>query len=207
MKTIQVPVGQMGNLSYILYDDNNNAAIIDLSWESDKILNIVRQNNLRPVCILLTHGHFDHTNAVNDLLKIYKDLPVYMREEDSFLLEDVFAFKIPEENKPIPEFPQISAVFTPGHTPGSICYLSNNAIFSGDTLFVGNCGRVDLPGSSPEALYESFVKLSLLNDNFIVFPGHSYGGSSSTMKEEKKFNPYLAAAVAKDKEKFLKAVI
>ena len=102
---------------------------------------------------------------------------------------------------------KITVLHTPGHTPGSVCFQAGGGVYTGDTLFVGECGRVDLPGSSPEALYDSFVKLSALPDGSSVYPGHSYNGDKSTFGVQKEYNLYLKYARAGRREEFLKAVV
>ena len=84
---------------------------------------------------------------------------------------------------------------TPGHTPGSQCFLIDGRLVSGDTLFIGSCGRTDLPGSDPAEMYYSLTqRLSALPESTILLPGHNYGGSSSTISAEKRGNPFMRYA-------------
>jgi glyoxylase-like metal-dependent hydrolase (beta-lactamase superfamily II) len=94
---------------------------------------------------------------------------------------------------------EIKFIHTPGHTPGSQCFLVGDRLVSGDTLFIGGCGRVDLPGANPSQMWESLTqKLARLDDNVRLFPGHNYGGDQSTMGREKQNNPYLTMPSLQD---------
>jgi len=193
MEIIQLNVGPMGNMSYIIYDENTlSAAFIDPSWEPRKIKDAADGKKLRPTCILLTHGHDDHLNAVPELLKNFPSLPVYMNEKDGYCLKKDFPKYIPlTDGTVIKDFPYLKTMFTPGHTPGSVCFVSGNEVFTGDTLFVGACGRWDLPGSDGTALGLSLEKLGRLPNGLKVYTGHDYNGNISTIAKEKQFNEYL----------------
>ena len=205
----QLKVGPMDNFSYLLWDeDSKDAAIIDPAWEFEKLEAAISAKGLRLKAALLTHAHPDHVNALHYFEAKYPGLPVYMHEADLFLLEQrPKNLKSAESSTPIEEGRlKAKVLHTPGHTPGSVCYLAEAAVFTGDTLFVGECGRVDLPGSSAEALYESLRALAELSPETVIYPGHAYNGGSSTIGAQKDGNLYLKLA-SKDKAGFLRAVI
>jgi len=204
MKTIQLNVGRMGNMSYIIYDEENlSAAFVDPSWEPEKITGAASDRKLKPSCVLLTHGHDDHVNAVPELLKIFPGLPVYMDAKDDYCLKNGFPGHLPlTDGKEIADFPYLRTLSTPGHTPGSVCFVSENEIFTGDTLFVGACGRWDLPGSDGTALGLSLEKIGGLPDRLKVYTGHDYNGNLSTLAREKRFNGYLRFCIENGGKRF-----
>lgn len=190
----QIEVGHMGNFTYIVYD-KDNAVIIDPSWGHKEIREFLKQEKIKPVAVLLTHGHYDHTNDAPLISEEFK-IPVYIHRADEILLE----------NKPVLlkyidtdrlNFNSISfeVIHTPGHTPGGVCYITDKYIFTGDTLFIGVCGRVDLPYSNPRDMRQSLIKLSKLADDMIVYPGHQYNGTHTTIGKEKKTNFFMKTAV------------
>ena len=151
--------------------------------------------------ILLTHGHFDHVGAVEEIVK-ETGCKLWISESDwSQFPNPVTAYFYPiancdfcevsfcEDDEVIPAGGLTFRVLaTPGHTHGSVCYLCENAMFSGDTLFAGSCGRTDLPGGSGKFLRDSLERLAELKDDYTVYPGH---GESTTLAEEKRYNPYM----------------
>ena len=208
MEIVQIPVGRMGNLSYMLYDaENRNAALIDVSWEPGKLSDFIKDKKLNPRTVLLTHGHFDHTNAVPEILKIFPGTAVYMRKEDENLPQEKFSFRQLEDGAQVPEMPEIKMMLTPGHTGGSVCYLADGALFTGDTLFTGCCGRIDFPESVPDKMYDTLRLISKLPGQLKVYPGHSYGGCESTIEHERLTNEYLKAASAMGRIDFLRLLL
>lgn len=205
MRTLQLKLGPMDNFSYLVWDEDSlDAVVIDPAWEPEKIKAEAKRLGLSVQAVLLTHAHPDHVNAVG----AFGGLPVHLNEHDYFMLD-----RKPAGLRTVADGEQVQAgmlklsvVHTPGHTPGSVCYSCGEALFTGDTLFIGECGRVDLPGSSAEALYDSFVKLSRLPDKLAVYPGHSYNGDTSTLAVQKEYNLYLKLALQGRRADFLKAV-
>ncbi len=186
----QIKVGEMDNFCYVV-GDNGEAAVVDPGWEYKKILEVCRENNLKVKKILLTHGHFDH---VNDLNKIVKecDAEVFMHQDEEFK-SDLIVSYLKDGDKIKIGTVEVEVIHTPGHTPGSVCYLVNNEkIITGDTLFVGTIGRTDLAGGDFDELKKSLKILAKLEKNIEVFPGHDYGESeSSTIGRELASNPYM----------------
>jgi len=209
MRTRQFKLGPMDNFSYLLWNETSKEAVaIDPAWQPEKLEEFLKKEELLLQAILLTHAHPDHVNGVAFFTDPNKELPVYLHEADHFMLE----YKPPVLNS-VTDGEKIEAgtlkigvLHTPGHTPGSVCYQAGGGVYTGDTLFVGECGRVDLPGSSAEALYDSFVKLSALPDGTAVYPGHSYNGDKSTFGVQKEYNVYLKLARAGRRAEFIKAV-
>ncbi|HNW43093.1 MAG TPA: MBL fold metallo-hydrolase [Elusimicrobiales bacterium] len=210
MKIRQFKLGPMDNFSYAVWDEGSGqAALIDPAWEPGVLDAFLKKEGLDLKCLLLTHAHPDHVNGVAFFTGRNKGLPVYLNSEDHFMLEQRPAgLRNAVEGEKIPVgSAELTVMRTAGHTQGSVCYLVPGAVFSGDTLFVGECGRVDLPGSSPEALYNSFVRLAALPDGDALYPGHSYNGDTSTLGVQKEYNLYLKLARQGRREDFLKAIL
>ena len=188
---MQIPVGQMANFSYIIADVNSKkAAIIDPSWDLDKISNALKQNKWEASYVINTHTHFDHVLG-NDYIVNLTGAQV-IQERNSKLNR-----KISVSDGDIIQVGNIKIriLHTPGHSPESMCLVQDegNLVFTGDTLFVGNCGRVDLPGSNVNEMYYSlFEKVSKLKESMTIYPGHDYGQfPTSTIGLEKKNNYVL----------------
>ncbi|TLX68516.1 MAG: MBL fold metallo-hydrolase [Thaumarchaeota archaeon] len=186
MKVYQIEVGNMQNFTYILEDeDTDDAIVLDPSWDIEEIQKVIEKNNLKVKYIVNTHHHFDHTIGNEALVKI-TDAKI-IQHNASTLKNDMTVSdgdKIKFGNS------EITVFHTPGHSKDSICLVSDGKIFSGDTLFVGNCGRVDLPGGSAKELYHSlFDIICKMDEKLDLYPGHNYGSSpSSTLGKEKKTN-------------------
>jgi len=200
----QIPVGQMQNFSYLIGDeDGKEAAVVDPAWENDKILSIASKHDLDIKFILITHSHYDHIDKVKELVDA-TDAVVYVHKEDSDEIKKLGVNKIKniDENDEINIGKiKIKVLHTPGHSPGSVCYLFDNKIITGDMLFVEAIGRVDLPGGDIEKMFDSLQILKKLDENIEVYPGHDYGSiKHSTIAHEKKNNAYMKAS----KEEFFR---
>jgi glyoxylase-like metal-dependent hydrolase (beta-lactamase superfamily II) len=186
MKVHHLEVGNMQNFTYILEDEQTNEAIIlDPSWDLDLVSDIVEKNGLEIKYIINTHHHFDHTIGNDAIVK--KTGAKILQHKASTLKNDA---TVSDGDKIRFGNSELAVYHTPGHSKDSICLVGDSKIFSGDTLFVGNCGRVDLPGGSAKELYRSlFDIVSKMDDNLVLYPGHNYGNSStSTIGKEKKTN-------------------
>ncbi len=167
--------------------------IIDPGYEPHVILDALERLGLELEAILQTHGHFDHVGAVKDLVAT-TGCRVYLRPEETTMPPQLtagllyYTDEYPAEGKLQVAGMEITVIPTPGHTPGSVCLLIEDAMFSGDTLFAGSMGRCDFPGSSIFEMRKSLRRLCALAVNYRVFPGH---GPDSTLDYEKKTNPYL----------------
>lgn len=195
-----VVVGDLGVNCYILTNDDK-AIVIDPGDEYHKIKQVL--NGKQVEAVLLTHGHFDHTGAVKQFQK--DGAKVYISKEDAKMLLDGYTslaqpFGYPftpikadetfDDNDIIELIGQkIKVILTPGHTTGSACFLVNNMLFSGDTLFQNSIGRTDFPGGDFETISASIRnKLYVLDEKTPVFSGH---GDKTTIKEEKCFNMFV----------------
>ena len=202
LKIHTLPLGAYQTNTYIVYaDDAKTCAVIDPGYEAQTILTKVRELGLTVEAILLTHGHFDHVGAVEEIVAA-TNCKLWMTESDwSQFPNPVTAYFYPIANC---DFCEVNfcedgeiihagnltfrVIATPGHTHGSVCYICQHVMFSGDTLFAGSCGRTDLPGGDSKFLRCSLERLAELNENYTVYPGH---GESTTLAWEKMYNPYL----------------
>jgi len=176
----------MQNFTYLLEDeDSGEAIVIDPSWDLLDVLRTIERNNMKVKYIVNTHHHFDHTIG-NDFIVKSTGAKIIQHKE-SALKNDM---KVSDGDKIKFGNSEVTVYHTPGHSKDSMCLVGNEKIFSGDTLFVGNCGRIDLPGGNARELYHSlFDVVSKMNENFVLYPGHNYGSSvSSTIGKEKKTN-------------------
>ena len=197
-----LPLGSYQTNCYLVWDDTaKTCAVIDPGYEPEKILSRLDRLGLTLDAILLTHGHFDHVGAV-EALAAATGCALWMSQSD------YTQHKTPESDFFYPihdcgftevlfceEGEQIRAggltftvLETPGHTWGSVCYLCEDALFCGDTLFAGSCGRTDLPGGDRKTIFASLERFMEMQEDYRLFPGH---GGSSTLRREQHTNPYL----------------
>jgi hydroxyacylglutathione hydrolase len=205
----QAEIGPMMNFVYLIgCTETRDAAVVDPAWDAPAILKLAQDLKLKIKYILLTHGHPDHVNALEALLQA-TDARVYIHSEEVEYMQEVargFGMStefmkhrsgnfqtVSDGDKILVGKLSVEVMHTPGHSPGSQCFLVEGCLFSGDTLFVDACGRVDMPGADPEKMWWSLnQKLRSLEDSVIVYPGHDYGGSpTSTIGEQKKTNAYM----------------
>jgi hydroxyacylglutathione hydrolase len=207
----QLEIGPMQNYVYLIGStETRKAAVVDAAWEIDTILKVARQDEMEITHAFVTHTHPDHVgggfagmeiDGVTELLEKCKAKVVVHKAEAEFIkgLSSSDMIKSDNGDKVDVGGVEIQLMHTPGHTPGSQCFLVDNRIVSGDTLFIDACGRVDFPGGNPEQMYNSLTqKLMALPDEIILFPGHNYAAlPHATMGEQKKTNPYLCSASLK----------
>ena len=175
------------NFSYIIADDTTHeAAVVDSSFNAGEIIRILKAENLKLEYIINTHSHSDHTAGNAELRSIFnaKIVAHKLSKINAHLkVDDGDVIRVGNIS--------IQVIYTPGHTPDGICLLvDNQKLLTGDTLFVGECGRTDMPGGNSKSMYNSlFHKILKLNDDMEVYPGHDYGPKpSSTIGEEKRSN-------------------
>jgi len=204
----QVLVGPMANYIYLVGDlEKREAMIVDPAWDIPALLDILDADGMKLTGALVTHYHPDHIGGdlmghtipgVPELLE-KRPVKIYMHKEEVPWVKQVLGVEssdfVPVDGETtvnVGDVP-VRIIHTPGHTPGSQCFLAGNNLISGDTLFIGSCGRVDLPGSNPEDLYYSLnQKLKKLPDDTVLYPGHNYSSeSSSTIGQEKRTNAFM----------------
>lgn len=186
MKVHQLQVGDMQNFTYILEDEKTGEAVlVDPSWDLDMVEQLITRNSLKIKYIINTHHHFDHTIGNEAMSKVTG--AKIIQHELSTLKHDI---SVKDGDKIHFGDSEVSVLHTPGHSKDSICLVGDEKILTGDTLFVGNCGRVDLPGGSAKELYHSlFDVLSKLDDNLVMYSGHNYGSTkTSTLGQQKTTN-------------------
>lgn len=195
----RIIVGIVRTNCYIVYNDKKETLIIDPADQADRIIQFISENELKPMAILLTHGHFDHIGAVTKLKEEY-GAKVYAHKDEKDVLNiqdinlsskfymnisidaDMYLEDGTEFN--VGDF-SIRLIHTPGHTKGSCCYLIDDMLFSGDTLFNATHGRTDFPTGSESRIIRSIKeKLLVLDGNTHVFPGHD---ADTTIEEEKRY--------------------
>ena len=191
-------------------EETSEAAVIDPGGDEDKIIGLCREGRLNVKYIINTHGHPDHVCG-NGLVKKATGAEIIMHRDDALFFwqpearEYFSMLGLPESPKPdilvsdgdiiTVGKEELQVIHTPGHTPGGICLYNNPNCFTGDTLFVGGVGRTDFPGGSTGQLQESIQKrLLTLPPETVVWPGHDYGGSKSTLEIEAKSNPFLTGS-------------
>ncbi len=199
----QIPVGMMANFVYVFgCEKTKKAAVVDPSTDAPEIHEFVEENGLTIEYIFATHGHGDHIGGVASLAE-KTGAKVVAHSGDAPGLEragipvDVV---VEDGDKVAVGEIEVETLHTPGHTPGSMCLLAEGKLMTGDTLFVGNCGRCDFPGGSMEQLFNSLqTRLKTLDEAIEVYPGHDYGPSpTSTIGHEKKTNPTLVATTLEE---------
>ena len=199
--------------TYLVWDDNGFCAVIDPGYndaERNKIVAFIQSKNLTPVCVMLTHGHFDHIYGLADFASTY-NVPVYMDMKETYSFEYTNPYVCGNYGLELPILPSDSTVFidakdgdiikvgdlsfevlqTPGHSVGGLCFLAKDekTLFSGDTLFAGAIGRTDHPGGDYDQMMKGiWEKLMVLDGDIAVYPGH---GPSSDIATERMTNPFL----------------
>lgn len=198
IKTMQV--GPLGTNCYLLEDEHTRAAaVIDPGGDGARIEAQLRADGAELKRILLTHAHFDHTGGVAELHAAHPEVPVFLHPADAARLgSDVFppigAPTVPYGDGDVVKLGDldIQVLHTPGHTPGGVCLLVGDALFTGDTLFQGSMGRIDFEGGSYEDIMASLARLAHLPGDFRVLPGHM---DASTLERERKTNYYIREAL------------
>ncbi|MCY8232951.1 MBL fold metallo-hydrolase [Priestia filamentosa] len=207
LKHYKRSLGPVGTNCYVVANEKKECLIFDPSAEGHKIMALIKEKGLKPQAILLTHAHFDHIGALDEVRDRF-DVPVYVHKKEkdwlgdpsknasaSFPLGPVTAKEATnlwdvEGEKTIGNF-SFSVLETPGHTPGSVSYVfkEDDFVISGDVLFAGSIGRTDLPGGNHEELLESIHKKMLtLGETMLVLSGH---GEETTIEREMDSNPFL----------------
>lgn len=198
-----LPVGQLETNCYVVVNEQRlECVVIDPGDESNTILDYIEDNKLKCCAIMLTHGHYDHVGAVMEIME-QTGCEMYINPRDEGYEPGMsgMKFKMPEGGKYYDDGDVVKAaglefkvLATPGHTPGGVCLICGNALFTGDTLFRGSCGRTDLPVGNMRMEMASLKRLCALPGDYEVYPGHM---DSSTLERERRFNHYCREAMTK----------
>ncbi len=194
--------GPMQNLVYLLEDRaSGRAAVIDPAWDPALLLELAAQHGLAISDVLLTHSHDDHVNGLEALLGQSHPL-VHLSDAEAAFWPDCPALAVVHADGAVIRIgeTELTMLLTPGHSPGSACYLLDGHLFTGDTLFVYGCGRCDLPGGDASAMHRSLTRLATrLDDDTLILPGHRYAEQVfSSMGEQRWGNPFLHFAGTPD---------
>ena len=204
---------QMVNYVYLLGDRHaGECVIIDPAYAIDELLDVIEADGMKLSGVLATHYHADHIGGsmmgykIDGIAQLLTkvDVPIHVNEaEVPWVIRTtevdqthVMAHDAGDVLK-VGDI-EITFVHTPGHTPGSQCFLACDCLISGDTLFLDGCGRTDLPGSDPEAMYESLQTLAKMPDNTVVYPGHQYSAPSSAAMSTVRTSNYVYRTRDKD---------
>lgn len=194
----------------LVWDDDGFCAVVDPGYtdaEKSRIVALTERKNLKPVCVLLTHAHFDHIYGAADFARTY-DVPVYMSAKEEYTLKHTNPYVCGLYGLDLPEPPEtftpvgdgdiieagslrFEVLDTPGHSVGGVCYLERNRriLFSGDTIFAGAIGRTDHPGGDYDLLMNSiWEKIMCLDGEIVIYPGH---GPATDVARERMTNPFL----------------
>jgi glyoxylase-like metal-dependent hydrolase (beta-lactamase superfamily II) len=195
MSIKQLSIGY-DNFCYILTDPREKiAAVIDPGYSAKKIFTFLQENNYNLKYIVATHYHNDHTNAISELKTRYPESQILCSDIENKYMHPKADITISNDSKVLLGSVKLHFILTPGHTPGGICILvDNTALITGDTLFIDDCGRTDLPGGNLKDMYNSLQnKIKPLADDIIVYPGHNYGQKPfDSLGNQKKTNKTLA---------------
>ena len=204
MQYYMIETMPFGENAYILYEEKHNlASVIDPGGSLDKIISFLEKKNLKLKSIILTHSHIDHIAGLQDLIEKFEGIEVVASKKEKKILNNPaynltmkygfnYSFEATKYVEDEEEYQfgdeKLKFIVTPGHTAGSMCILAGDFMFTGDTLFEGSIGRTDLPSGSYNDMILSLSRLSKMDEELVILPGH---GNASTIGREKKYNPFL----------------
>lgn len=203
-----IHVGMLGTNCYLTWDKAKNCAVVDCGGNAEIVAEYINQHNLKPLYLLLTHGHGDHTGGAAKLKEYFPQIKIAMSRRDEVMLTDndkSMANQVAPDYKPfkVDEFVKegddikvgdmtFHVMETPGHTKGGLTFIKDNKLFCGDTLFQGSMGRTDLFGGDESEMMASLKRLGSMEGYYIVLPGH---GSASNLEDERRGNAYIRMAM------------
>ena len=187
MKCWAIPVGMLATNCYVITEDEKNCVIVDPGAEAQTIMTFMDEHQLSCKGVLLTHGHDDHTGALEKILNA-TGAEVWIGNGDAYRLNVKSVHEVKDGDEIVLAGMKFSAVEVPGHTEGSMLYLCDRLMFAGDTLFYRNIGRTDLPGGNWSDIQKSLEKIMAFENDYQVLPGH---GPTTVLSDEKERNPYL----------------
>ena len=194
MNVLTIQGGSLYTNCYMVWGEGSDKCVlIDPGFQAEQILEQVRLRGKEVEAILLTHGHFDHVGGVK-AIAMETECKIYLHPADLSLPSQLTLGTIPytdsyrEGDVLSLAGVEFNVLHTPGHTPGSVCLICEDALFAGDTLFACSCGRTDLPGGDHRLMRQSLARLASLEEDYAVYSGH---GESSRLSLEKRLNPYL----------------
>ena len=208
MEIKMLQVAPLGTNCYLVCDEVEKVcAVVDPGGDAVRIATVVKDAGYQAACILLTHGHYDHTGGVAGLRKLWPEVPVYLSHKDRFPAGTPEAQLFRPLEGEIRDYGegdtvaggsrQIRVLSTPGHSEGSVCLLCGDVLIAGDTLFAGSCGRTDFPGGSGRKILNSLRRLAELEGNPAVLPGHM---ETSSLDVERRRNPFVLQALRSSAE-------
>ena len=194
MKQVTMALGAYQTNCYMIWaEESDKCVVIDPGYDADTVLDQAKKQGKTIEAILLTHGHFDHVGAVRDIAA-ETDCAVYICPDDLSMPPQLTAGPLYYTDTygegDVLQLAGLSirVIQTPGHTRGSVCLITGDAMFSGDTLFEGSCGRTDLPGGDWAVILQSLKRLKEMTKDYKVYPGH---GCATTLADEQMYNPYM----------------
>jgi hydroxyacylglutathione hydrolase len=209
----QLLVGPMQNFIYLLGSlTTRECLIVDPAWDTQALIDVAAKDDMRVVGSLVTHYHPDHVGGAMGSFRVPGGVAellgkagghVHVNKHEADGLKKITGVAendlVRHEAGDVVELGDVSIqlIHTPGHTPGSQCFLVRNRLVAGDTLFIDACGRVDLPGGDPNQMEESLRTLAKLPGDVVLHPGHDYGATpTATIAEQRSTNPYIRRALA-----------
>ena len=207
----QVSIGPMQNFVYLIGSlGTRECLIVDPAWDTGALLELAQKDDMQVVGALVTHYHPDHVGGAMGGFRVPGGVAELVAQQPARIhvnkleadglrritgLSESDLVRHDAGDKLQLGDVSIELIHTPGHTPGSQCFLVRNRLVAGDTLFIDGCGSVDLPGSDPRQMEESLRTLAKLPDDVVLHPGHDYGNTrTATMGEQKRTNPYIGMA-------------
>lgn len=188
-EVVVLDAGGDANRAYVVLSrEERRAFCVDPSYAAEAVARLCRESGCALTDVLLTHSHRDHWASLPELVEAFGPRVFVHPAEGGPPAGAMYL----EAEGPLPSLPAVEVLFTPGHSPGGVCYRFEDRLFTGDTLFVDWVGRWDLPGGSGEALHRSLGRLRALDPALKIHPGHHYGTvESRTLAEEARVNRFF----------------